>query len=448
MKLLFVSLGCDKNLVDSEEMLGLLSGAGYEFTDDETEAEVIVVNTCCFIGDAKEESINTLLEMAKQKETGRCRVLIAAGCLAQRYKEEVLEEIPEVDGILGTASLGRIVSVVEETLKGNRETALEDTGRFAEGTGRRIVTTGGHYAYLKIAEGCDKHCTYCVIPSVRGAYRSVPMERLLKEAGELAEGGVKELILVAQETTLYGADLYGEKKLPALISELAKIPGIHWIRLLYCYPEEITDELIETVRREKKVCHYMDIPIQHASDGILKRMGRRTSRKEITARIGKLREEIPDMAVRTTMITGFPGETEDDLKELLDFVDEMEFERLGVFPYSQEEDTPAASMEEQVPEETKLARRDAVMELQQEISLANGEAMIGRELEVFIEGKVADEEAYVGRTYMDAPGVDGYIFINTGLELMSGMFVRVKVTGALEYDLIGELCDEQDESAQ
>ena len=447
MKILFVSLGCDKNLVDSEEMLGLLSGAGYEFTDDETEAEVIVVNTCCFIGDAKEESINTLLEMAKQKETGHCLVLLAAGCLAQRYKEEVLSEIPEVDGILGTASCDKIVSVVEKALAGKKEAVFENLNPLGGKAGGRIVTTGGHYAYLKIAEGCDKHCTYCVIPSVRGPYRSVPMERLLEEAGRLAEKGVRELILVAQETTLYGTDLYGEKRLPALLEGLAKIPGVHWIRLLYCYPEEITDQLIETIRTEKKICHYMDIPIQHASDRILRRMGRRTGREEITARLKKLREAIPDMAVRTTMITGFPGETEEDMEELLEFVDEMEFERLGVFTYSQEEGTPAADMEEQIPEETKLARRDAVMELQQEISLAGGEAMVGRRLEVFIEGKVADEEAYVGRTYMDAPGVDGYIFVNTDLELMSGMFVQVKVTGALEYDLIGELCDE-DESAQ
>ncbi|MCI9486213.1 MAG: 30S ribosomal protein S12 methylthiotransferase RimO [Lachnospiraceae bacterium] len=447
MKLLFVSLGCDKNLVDSEEMLGLLSEAGFTFTDDETEAEVIVVNTCCFIGDAKEESIGTLLEMAGQKETGRCKVLIAAGCLAQRYRDEVLKEIPEVDGILGTTSCDRIVSVVEEALDGRREAVFEDVSRSRKTAGGRIVTTGGHYAYLKIAEGCDKHCTYCVIPSVRGAYRSVPMEALLTEAEELAEKGVRELILVAQETTLYGVDLYGEKRLPSLLKGLAKIPGIHWIRLLYCYPEEITDELIETIKTETKVCHYMDVPIQHASDRILKRMGRRTNREEITARIGKLREEITDMAVRTTMITGFPGETEADVEALLDFVDEMEFERLGVFPYSQEEGTPAAAMEGQIPEEEKLARRDAVMELQQEISLAHGESMIGRELEVFIEGKVADEEAYVGRTYMDAPGVDGYLFVNTGVELMSGMFVRARVTGALEYDLIGELCDE-DEPAQ
>lgn len=447
MKILFVSLGCDKNLVDSEVMLGLLSRAGYEFTDDETEAEVIVVNTCCFIGDAKEESINTILEMAAQKETGKCKVLIVSGCLAQRYKDEVLKEIPEVDGILGTASCDKIVEVVEETLKGKKGQEFENIDLLKARDGGRIVTTGGHYAYLKIAEGCDKHCTYCVIPSVRGKYRSVPMEELVKEARELAEGGVRELILVAQETTLYGMDLYGEKRLPALLKELAEIPGIHWIRMLYCYPEEITDELIETIKTEEKVCHYMDIPIQHASDRILRRMGRRTNREEITGRIRRLREEIPDIAIRTTMITGFPGETEEDLEELLDFVDEMEFERLGVFPYSREEDTPAAVMEDQVPEEIKAERRSQVMELQQDISLEHGEDMVGRELEVFIEGRVADENAYVGRTYMDAPGVDGYIFVNTDLELMSGMFVRVRVTGALEYDLIGELCDEN-ESAQ
>ena len=384
------------------------------------------------------------MEMAKQKETGKCRVLIAAGCLAQRYKDEVLKEIPEVDGILGTTSYDRIVQVVEDTLGGKTDAEFEDINILHEKEARRVLTTGGHYAYLKIAEGCNKHCTYCVIPSVRGKYRSVPMEALVEEAKELASGGVRELILVAQETTLYGVDLYGEKKLPALLRELAKIPGIHWIRMLYCYPEEITDELIETIKTEEKVCNYMDIPIQHASDRILSRMGRKTNRKEITERLTKLREEIPDMAIRTTMITGFPGETEEDVEELLDFVDEMEFERLGVFPYSQEEGTPAAVMEDQVSDEVKEERRDRVMELQQEISLDHGQDMIGRELEVFIEGQVADENAYVGRTYMDAPGVDGYIFVNTGLELMSGMFVRVRVTGALEYDLIGELCDENE----
>ncbi|MCD2492692.1 30S ribosomal protein S12 methylthiotransferase RimO [Lacrimispora sp. NSJ-141] len=444
MKILFVSLGCDKNLVDSEVMLGLLGRAGYQFTDDESEADIIVVNTCCFIGDAKEESINTLLEMAKQKETGRCKVLIAAGCLAQRYKREVLEEIPEVDGILGTASCDKITEVVEQTLKGKKSEEFESLDRQRLEMQERVVTTGGHYAYLKIAEGCDKHCTYCVIPSVRGRYRSVPLDELIKEAEQLSEGGVRELILVAQETTLYGVDLYGKKMLPELLKKLAGISGIHWIRLLYCYPEEITDELIEVVKKEEKICHYMDIPIQHASDRILKRMGRKTDRQEITKRICRLREEIPDIAIRTTMITGFPGETAQDMDELLDFVDEMEFDRLGVFPYSQEEDTPAAVMDGQVSEEEKNERRDQVMKLQQEIAFAHGEDMVGRVLEAFIEGKVADESAYVGRTYMDAPGVDGYIFVNTDLELVSGMFVRVKVTGAVDYDLIGELIDEDE----
>lgn len=442
MKVFFVSLGCDKNLVDSEKMLGSLGKAGYTFTDDETEAEIIVVNTCCFIGDAKEESINTLLEMAQLKETGKCKVLIAAGCLAQRYKDEVLKEIPEVDGILGTTSGDKILEVIRKTLGGDRCAEFNSIDELKKSENGRMVTTGGHYAYLKIAEGCNKHCTYCVIPSVRGKYRSVPIEELVEEAKELEASGVRELILVAQETTLYGTDLYGKKMLPALIKELVKLPGIAWIRLLYCYPEEITDELIETIKNEPKVCHYIDMPIQHASDRILKRMGRKTTRAEITERIDHLREEIPDIAIRTTLITGFPGETAEDAEELLDFVDEIEFDRLGVFTYSQEEDTPAAIMPDQVPEEVKAERREAVMELQQEISLANGEAMIGETLDVFIEGKVADENAYVGRTYMDAPGVDGYIFVNTGLELMSGMFARVKVTSALEYDLIGEIEDE------
>lgn len=442
MNVFFVSLGCDKNLVDSEKMLGNLKDAGFSFTDVETEAEIIIVNTCCFIGDAKEESINTLLEMAQLKETAKCKVLIAAGCLAQRYKDEVLKEIPEVDGILGTTSGDKIIEVIEETLGGSKGTAFNSIDELRKSEHGRMVTTGGHYAYLKIAEGCDKHCTYCVIPSVRGKYRSVPMEELIEEANVLADQGVAELILVAQETTLYGTDLYGRKALPELLTKLAEIPGIYWIRLLYCYPEEITDELIETIKNEPKVCNYLDIPIQHASDRILKRMGRKTTRAEITERIERMRSEIPGIALRTSIITGFPGETEEDIEELLDFIDEIEFDRLGVFTYSQEEDTPAAIMSDQVPEEVKADRRDQVMELQQEISLDLGQDMIGQVVEVFIEGKVADENAYIGRTYMDAPGVDGYVFVNTGEELVSGMFVNVRITSALEYDLIGELEDE------
>lgn len=440
MKILFVSLGCDKNLVDSEVMIGLLGKKGFSFTDDETEADVIVINTCCFINDAKEESINTILEMAEYRKEGSCKALIVAGCLAQRYKQEIVDEIPEVDAVLGTTTYDAIVETVEKVLEGQKELHFEDIDRLVpEQEGARTLTTGGHYAYLKIAEGCDKHCTYCIIPKVRGNYRSVPMEQLLKEARGLAEGGVKELILVAQETTLYGKDIYGEKKLPELLKKLAKIGGIQWIRVLYCYPEEITEELIQVMKEEPKICHYLDLPIQHASDGILKRMGRRTTKQELVDIIGKLRKEIPDIALRTTLITGFPGETQEQHEELMAFVDEMEFERLGVFTYSPEEDTPAATMPDQIPEEVKELRQAELMELQQEIAFEKAEDMIGRELLVMIEGKVVDENAFVGRTYMDAPNVDGLIFVTADQELMSGDFARVKVTGANEYDLIGGL---------
>ena len=444
MKILFVSLGCDKNLVDTEKMLGILGGDGFQFTDSKEEADVIIINTCCFIGDAKEESVNTILEMARCKEEGRCKALLVTGCLAQRYKDEILTEIPEVDGILGTSSYDQIGAMVKQILEEKKEhvSCFRDINALPRTDGGRMVTTGGHYAFLKIAEGCDKHCTYCIIPSLRGSYRSVPMEDLLQEARGLAAQVVKELILVAQETTLYGVDLYGEKSLPRLLRELAKIPGIQWIRIQYCYPEEITDELIQVIREEEKVCHYLDIPIQHASDPVLKRMGRRTNQEELRRIIGKLRKEIPDIAIRTTLISGFPGETEEDHEELMAFVDEMEFERLGVFAYSLEEDTPAAQMPDQVPQELKEERRDEIMELQQEIAFEKAESLVGRVLDVMIEGKVADEPAYVGRTYMDSPNVDGLIFVNADLQLMSGDFVRVKVTGAAEYDLIGEVYDE------
>ena len=443
MKLLCISLGCDKNLVDSEKMLGMLYEDGFSFTDDEAEADVILVNTCCFIGDAKEESVNTLLEMAEYRKSGPCKALIVTGCMAQRYKKEITREIPEVDGVVGTPAFDEIVKVIRGVLSGQEHIQqFEELSSLPGTEGRRLVTTGGCYAFLKIAEGCDKRCTYCIIPYLRGPYRSVPMEKLVREAEELAEKGIKELILVAQETTLYGADLYGRKCLPELLRNLCRIPGIQWIRIQYCYPEEITDELIQTIREEEKICHYLDIPIQHASDRILKRMNRGTNQAELREMIGKLRREIPDIALRTTLISGFPGETQEDHEELCRFVDEMEFERLGVFAYSLEEDTPAASFPDQEPQEVKEERRDEIMELQQEIAFEACEAMVGRELEVLIEGKVADENAYVGRTYMDAPGVDGMIFVNTGLELMTGDFVRVRVTGALEYDLIGEVCDE------
>ena len=439
MNILFISLGCDKNLVDSEVMLGLLDKKGYQIVDSEEDADIIVVNTCCFIHDAKEESIQTILEMAEYKKEGKLKALIVTGCLAQRYQQEIIDEIPEVDAVLGTTSYDHIVEAVEEALAGNGHVVLEDVDALPDVKEKRLVTTGGHYAYMKIAEGCDKHCTYCIIPKLRGNYRSVPREKLLAEAKDLADQGVKELILVAQETTVYGKDLYGEKSLHKLLRELCKISGIQWIRILYCYPEEIYDELIQTIKEEKKVCHYLDLPIQHASDAVLKRMGRRTSKAQLVEIIEKLRKEIPDISLRTTLITGFPGETQEQHEELKDFVDEMEFDRLGVFTYSPEEDTPAATMTEQIPEEVKEDRQAELMELQQEIAFDLAEDMVGREVLVMIEGKVADENAYVGRTYKDAPNVDGLIFINTDEELMSGDFARVRVTGALEYDLIGEL---------
>lgn len=437
MKILFISLGCDKNLVDTEVMLGLLASGGYQMTDDETEADVIVINTCCFINDAKEESIENILDMARYKKEGKLKALIVTGCLAQRYRQEILDEIKEVDAVLGTTSYDKILEAVEGALKGQHMIALEDVNFLPSVAGERMVTTGGHFAYLKIAEGCDKHCTYCIIPKIRGNFRSVPMERLLNEAGQLAKKGVKELILVAQETTLYGKDIYGKKSLPRLLRELCKIEGIRWIRILYCYPEEITEELIQVMKEEEKICHYLDLPIQHASDDILKKMGRKTSKQELVNIIQRLREEIPDICLRTTLITGFPGETKAQHEELMEFVDEMEFDRLGVFTYSPEEDTPAALMTGQIPDKEKEKRQGELMELQQEIAFENARGMIDREILVMIEGKVADENAYVGRTYLDAPGVDGLIFVNTDRELISGDFARVKVSGAVDYDLIG-----------
>ncbi|MCD7746303.1 MAG: 30S ribosomal protein S12 methylthiotransferase RimO [Lachnospiraceae bacterium] len=488
MKILFISLGCDKNLVDSEEMLGILRAQGYEFTDDETEADVIIVNTCCFINDAKDESIQTILEMAEYKKSGSCRALLVTGCMAQRYRQEILDELPEVDAVLGTTAWENIAGAIEKALAGDRSMEMEPLDRLPAlqaPSGNRVVTTGGHFAYLKIAEGCDKHCTYCIIPKLRGPYRSVPMEQLLSQAEALAAQGVKELILVAQETTVYGVDLYGHKCLHLLIEALCKISGLRWIRILYCYPEEIYDELIEVMRREPKVCHYLDLPIQHASDAVLKRMGRRTTRADLTAIIENLRENIPDIVLRTTLIAGFPGETQQQHEELMDFVDEMEFDRLGVFPYSQEEDTPAALMPDQLDEETKQIWQEELMELQQEIAFDRAEQMIGRTVTAMVEGELMEEEelqrtdaeqpgaeqteagqsdteepdterpdgdltypraayahTYVARTYGDAPNVDGLLFINTDESLMTGDFAQVKITGAQEYDLIGVIADE------
>ena len=440
MKIFFVSLGCDKNLVDSEEMLALLEKRGYSFTDDETQADVIIINTCCFINDAKEESVQTILEMSEYKKEN-CKALLVTGCMAQRYKQEILDEVPEVDMVLGTTAYDKIVEAIDEALAGSRKVETESLNTLPKTGAGRVLTTGGHYAYLKIAEGCNKCCTYCIIPKVRGRYRSVPMEELIAQAKDLADKGVKELILVAQETTVYGVDLYGKKSLHLLVRELCKISGLRWIRLLYCYPEEIYDELIETMRDEEKVCHYLDLPIQHASDAVLKRMGRRTTQADLKEIIAKIRKEIPDIVLRTTLIAGFPGETQEQHEETMAFIDELEFDRLGVFTYSQEEDTPAAVMPDQIDEETKLTWREELMELQQEIAFDKAQDREGSIVTAMVEGKVADENAYVARTYGDAPNVDGLLFIQTAEELNSGDFARVRITGSAEYDLIGELAD-------
>ena len=433
-KVLFISLGCDKNLADSEEMLGMLVENGYEITNEESEAEVIVINTCAFIHDAKEESVNSILEMAQYKENGKLKALLVTGCLAQRYQKEITEEIPEVDAVLGTGSWDELIQALDKVFEGEKYLDFQSIDRLPRAAGKRVITTGGYYDYLKIAEGCDKCCTYCIIPKLRGKYRSIPMEKLAAQAEYLASQGVRELIVVAQETTVYGQDLYGEKSLHILLKKLCRIPGIQWIRILYCYPEEIYPELIQTMKEERKICHYLDLPIQHCNNRILKRMGRRTTKEELIQIVETLRKEIPDIILRTTLITGFPGETQEEHEELMEFIDTMEFDRLGVFTYSAEEDTPAARMPDQIDEEEKQRRQAELMELQQEISIDKGNARIGSEVEVMVEGKVADENAYVARTYGDAPGVDGYLFINTDTQLMSGDFAMVHVTGALEYD--------------
>ena len=453
---LFVSLGCDKNLVDSEKMLGLLNEAGYRVAQEESEADAIVVNTCCFIHDAKEESVETILEMAEWKKKGRLKALIVTGCMAQRYQDEIQQEIPEVDAVIGTTGYTEIVPILDEILAeaeaSQEEAAVEEPKEKsfvnccpsidllpASLADKRVVTTGGYTAYLKIAEGCNKRCTYCIIPYIRGHYRSFPMEDLLEEARKLAEGGVKELILIAQETTVYGMDCYGRKALPELLTKLCEIEGIEWIRILYCYPEEITDELIAVMKKEKKICHYLDIPIQHSEDTILKRMGRRTNRAELVSLVEKLRKEIPDIVLRTTLITGFPGETEEEFKNMVDFVDSMEFDRLCVFPYSAEEGTKAAEMDGQITEEVKESRRDEIMALQQEISADKAASRIDDEMSVLIEGYLYEDDIYIGRTYMDAPKVDGNVFVRAEEELISGDIVPVRITGANEYDLMGDV---------
>ena len=440
MNVFFVSLGCDKNLVDSEYMLGLTRKAGFTLVSQEEEADIIVINTCCFIHDAKEESIESILEMAAYKETSKCKLLVVTGCLAQRYHEEIRTELPEVDVILGSSNYSDIVEAIQKGLKEKNVTLLRELDYLPNLADiDRVVTTGDYLAYLKIGEGCNKRCTYCIIPSIRGSYRSIPIEQLVKEAQRLAADGVKELVLVAQETTVYGLDLYKQKMLSELLRRLCRIEGLRWIRILYCYPEEITDELIEVIAEEEKVCSYLDMPIQHCENRILKAMGRRTDKKELITIIGKLRERIPDITLRTTLTTGFPGETEEDHRAMVDFVDEMEFDRLGVFPYSPEEGTKAALMDEQVEEETKEKRRDEIMELQQEISYEKNQAMVGQVIPVLVEGYLFEDDIYVGRSEKDAPKVDGCVFVRSPEEIVSGTFVDVLITEANEYDLIGDV---------
>ena len=452
MKILFISLGCDKNLVDTEEMLGLLSDEGFSFTDNDEEAEVVIINSCCFIHDAKTESIETILEMAQLKKNGVCKSLIVTGCLSQRYKDEILEEIPEIDAIIGTSSIDKIAEVVRETTKDMRDegslSIMEDINRLPIIPNQRISTTGGWYSYLKIAEGCDKHCTYCIIPKVRGRYRSLPFDFLVERAKELVEAGTREIILVAQDVTLYGKDMGGKKKLlPSLIKSIAAIPDLKWIRLLYCYPEDITDELIDVIKNEPKVCHYIDMPCQSASDSILKLMGRRTSRDDLRKMVDKLKREIPDICIRTTFITGFPGETDYDQKLVTEFIEESEFDRLGVFTYSLEENTAAARLTNQLDESIKEARKEEIMLLQQEISAKKSASFVGKKLEVVIDGYLPEDDVYVGRSYRDAPNVDGSVFITlspySSRDIMSGTFVDVEITGSTEYDLIGKLIEEE-----
>lgn len=444
MNILLVSLGCDKNLCDSEAMLGLLHENNYNITNDENEADAVIVNTCSFIHDAMEESINTILEMAQLKK-GRLKYLIVTGCLAERFKDEIFDEIPEVDACLGTSSFDRIIQVLkalEDVNSDGKVSVYDELDRLVVTDTKRIITSGTFMGYLKIAEGCNKFCTYCIIPHIRGKYRSVPMDRLVAEAGYMASQGIKELIIVAQETTCYGIDIYGKKSLPELVRRLAQIDGIEWIRLMYCYPEEIDDELIELFATEKKLCKYIDMPLQHSEDGVLKRMGRKTDKASIKAVVEKLRKKCPDISIRTTLIAGFPGETKEEHEALLEFIDETEFDRLGVFTYSREEGTPAAAFENQIDDETASGWRDEIMELQQEISIDKNMELVGTVQKVIIEGYSPEDNVYVGRTYRDAPNVDGMVFVECDYELISGTIVDVRIKEAGPYDLIGGITDE------
>lgn len=444
MYIYFVSLGCDKNLVDSEKMLSILDQAGYVLTDEPEQADIIVVNTCAFIHDAKQESIETILELSEYKNSGRCKVLIAAGCLAERYKDDILKEMPEIDGVVGTTAYDAVVEVVEQALRGQHPVTMKELSYMPSRLTDRIRSGASHVGYLKISEGCNKNCSYCAIPSMRGRYRSVPMEDLLEEAVKLSAGGTKELILVAQETTLYGLDLYGEKKLPELLTKLSQIEAIEWIRIMYCYPEEITEELADVIRDNKKICNYLDLPIQHCNDEILRKMGRLTNKQQLCDKIEMLRRKIPDIALRTTLISGFPGETDKQHEECITFVKEMKFDRLGVFPFSPEEGTRAAGFEDQVEEEVKNERADAIMQVQQQVIFDKNDSMTGERITAMVDGYIPEDDVYVARTYRDAPDIDGCVFFQAPYEILSGTVVTLMVTDAKGYDLVGELCNEEE----
>lgn len=438
----FTSLGCDKNRVDSEVMLGILCKNGYRIVIDEKEADIIVINTCCFIKDALEESIETILEMAEYKKTGRCKGLIVAGCLGQRYEKEIFQEMPEVDAVIGTASYESVAKIIERILNGEnniKELVDINTAMIESNAKNRMISTANYYAYLKISEGCDNHCTYCVIPQIRGRHRSRTIESLVEETEILAKQGVKEIVIVAQDSSIYGRDLYGESKLHILLEKLCEVEGIEWIRLLYCYPETLTEQTIQVMAKQPKICHYIDLPIQHGSDTVLKRMGRKSTQSILKQKITELRQAMPDIAIRTTFIVGFPNETEQEFQELIDFIKEIRFDKLGVFTYSQEEGTPAASMENQIEEDVKQKRKDIAMEVQKAISAQHCESQIGSIKQVIVEGKLPEQDIYCGRTMKDAPDIDGLVFFSSKQELISGDFVKVFIKQASDYDLIGEL---------
>ncbi|WP_303863328.1 30S ribosomal protein S12 methylthiotransferase RimO [Alkalibaculum bacchi] len=434
-----VSLGCAKNLVDSEIMLGLIERGSYTITEDHSKADIIIINTCGFIESAKEESIDTILQLGQYKENGNLKALIATGCLSERYKDELLNEIPELDAVVGTGDYENIIQIIEDTLKGEKVCAYGHIDySFDESLPRRI-STPKYTAYVKIGDGCDNHCTYCIIPYLRGKYRSRKLEDIKREVEQLVNNGVKEIIIIAQDITQYGIDLYEKHSLPMLLRELEKIEGLRWIRLLYVYPENIGEDLIDVIKNSKKILHYLDIPLQHTEDSVLKKMARRTTKTKIINLINTLRREIPDIIIRSTIITGFPGESEEEFEAMVETLKDLQIDRLGVFPYSLEEGTPAALLGGQIEEGVKIRRQEQILEMQQDISLSHNESQVSKIIEVLIEGATDDPNTFVGRSYMDAPEIDGYVYVHSQKRLEEGDLCVVRIVDALEYDLIGEI---------